>query len=116
MSSAICLSWTTEDGGHTTEGRPCSILGQLSPVLRRVSRRDRLADVGKPVVLMTDRKQAAVGRVDARVGVEQVERARLQRHSGDVTVVLDHDAVDRGVEMDQEIVDRLGVAVTAVWI
>src|ERR1700730_18477982 len=57
MSSAICLSWTTEDGGHTTEGRPCSILGQLSPVLRRVSRRDRLADVGKAVVLMADRKQ-----------------------------------------------------------
>src|ERR1700683_1511135 len=78
----------------------------------RIARLDGGADIGKPVILVADRIEAAVGPTDARLRVERIGIAGLQRHGGDVAVVLLHDAVDLRIEVDEIIVERLVVAVT----
>src|SRR5258708_15989705 len=77
----------------------------------RVARLDRPEKIGEAIVLMADREQVVVRTVNERFAVEPVERARLKGHGGDGPVVVDHDSVDRGIEMDEIIVDGLVVAV-----
>ena len=63
----------------------CAEQAQIMPQCSLpISRLDGGADVGKAVVLVADRIEAAVGPMDARGLVEPIELARLQRHGGDV--------------------------------
>src|SRR5262245_47484405 len=75
------------------------------------ARLDRLAEVREAIVLVADREQVIVGTVNERFTVEPVERTRLQSHGGDVLIILDYDAVDRGIKMNEIIVNCLVVAV-----
>src|ERR1700722_7063396 len=75
-----------------------------------VARLDRGADVGEAVVLVADRIEAPIRPVDARGLIERIVLAGLQRHGGDVAVVLLDDARDGRVEIDEVVVDPLVVA------